>query len=39
LALAFLLGVFLLVIVLIALFVFPPSRWAETVTKEKEKKK
>lgn len=33
-ALIFLLAVFLLVIVLIALFVFPPSRWTALMTKE-----
>jgi hypothetical protein len=37
-ALAFLIFVFLFVIALIAVFVFPPSRWAQILNKENKKK-
>jgi hypothetical protein len=37
-ALAFLLLVFLFVIALIAVFAFPPTRWAGLLDKEKKKK-
>jgi len=36
-ALAILLLVFLFVILLIALFIFPPSRWVKTMTKNEKK--
>jgi hypothetical protein len=36
-ALAFLLLVFLLVIAMIVLFVFPPTRWAQMMDKTKDK--
>lgn len=37
-ALAFLIFVFLFVIALIAVFAFPPSRWARLLDKENKKK-
>jgi hypothetical protein len=38
-ALVFLLAVFLFVILLIAFFVFPPTRWVKAMTEDKNKDK